>query len=169
MDPHSPSCPMSSVWPHATLPLVHINIAKLAESWTDQLIPTSGHLHMLFSLPGMLSGQTSPPQRSLPWQPVWIASPTHIRDHHSFTSFTALSLSQMTCLFICWLVSSLCLQLECPTKGKDSICCILPCILSSLNRACHTSPPCPNHATTPLWWGPCGLHPDHWTLKVAQE
>lgn len=169
MDPHSLSCPISSVWPYAPLPLVHINIAKLSEPWTGQRIPTSQHLLKWFSLPGMLSGQLSPPQRSLPWLPIWRASPTPIGAHHSFTSFLHCHSPKWPWLFICWLVSSLCLQLERSTKGKDSICCVLHCILSSLNSVCHSSPPCLNHATAPLWWGPCGLHPDHWTLPFTWE
>ena len=127
-------------------------LISLSEPWTGPtysylILFKTGYLHMLFSLPGMLSGQMSHPQRSLLWPPIWVASPLTLELIHSFPSFTTLWLSKIT-LFIVDLFLSV---------SSASI-LLRARILSAVSSTVFSVPwtvsapvTYPNHATAPLW------------------
>ena len=80
-----------------------------------------------------------------------VAPPTPTGAHHSFISFTALLLSKITSLtylLTCFFSVSSTRMFH--HKGRDPVCLICHCILSSLNSACCSYPPRSDHATAPL-------------------
>lgn len=138
----------------------HINITKCPDFRTGRLIPTSGLLHMLFQLPGMLSGQISLPQKSLPW-------PSHSHWSPSLFYFCYCIVAiQNHCVYLS--VSSLSLPLECSTI-RAGVLSTHHCILRSLNDACCSYPPTQITPQQHRGEGPTATSPGCWTLQLAEE